>query len=72
MITPLRLRLRYPKPTDVVQVTFTGTPRAVADVARALASVVPVTSMRHHVRGEAVIRLEATCHHVTPIRRGSR
>src|SRR5690606_40766589 len=42
----LLLRLRNPKPSDVVHVRFTGDPKAVAAVARALASVVTVTGMR--------------------------
>jgi hypothetical protein len=58
----LLLRIRNPKPVDVVTVSFSGAPRAVTAVARALASVVTVTEMRHHVQGDAVIRIDATCH----------
>ena len=73
MTTPRVLdRLRNPKPADVVAVSFTGSPQAVTAVARALASVVPVTSMRHRVQGDDVIRLDATCHRLPLIRGGAR
>jgi hypothetical protein len=53
---------------QTVTVTLCGPPAAVIAVARALASVVPVTTMRHTpiraVSGErpASIRLDAICH----------
>ena len=56
-------RLRTPKPSEVVQVSFTGTPTAVAAVARALAEVVVVTGMAHQPTTDERIRLDATCHH---------
>jgi hypothetical protein len=63
MTTPsLLYRLRNPKPADVVQVSFTGNPKAVVSVARALASVVTVTAMRHHAQADDVVRIDALCH----------
>jgi hypothetical protein len=56
-------RLRTPRPADVVQVSFTGTPAAVTAVARTLAQVVVVTSMTHTPTADAHIRVDATCHH---------
>ncbi len=58
----LLARLRNPKPVDVVEVTITGHPEAVTNLARALAAVAVVTSMRHHVQGHAAIRIDVTCH----------
>ena len=58
-------------PADLVELTFVGTPIAVAAVARALATVVPVNEMRHHVGdSDDLIRLEATCsaHSVARVR----
>jgi hypothetical protein len=65
-------RLRNPRTTDLVQVSFTGTPQAVTAIARALASVACVTGMRHQVQGEQVIRLDATCHRLPLTRRGAK
>lgn len=44
----LLARLRNPTSADLVEVSFTGHPTAVIAVARALAAVTVVTSMRHH------------------------
>ena len=65
-------RVRNPNTTDVVQVSFTGSPQAVTAVARALASVACVTGMHHQVQGDDVIRLDATCHRLPLIRGGGR
>lgn len=40
-------RIRRPKPVEAVEVKLTGHPRAVAAVARALAEITIVDSMRH-------------------------
>jgi len=66
----LLLRLRNPKPSDVVHVRFTGDPKAVTAVARALASVVTVTGMRHHVQDGPQITVEAVCHRLPLLPRG--
>jgi hypothetical protein len=50
---------------NTVSVTLTGTPRAVIALARALAAVTHITAMNHHVNGDQVIRIDATCHHPT-------
>ena len=56
-------RLRTPGPVEVVQVAITGHPGAAVAIARALASVVVVSSMRHQPDSTAgLIRLEAVCH----------
>ncbi len=65
-------RLRNPQPDQHVQVTFTGSPQAVVDLARALAQVAVVTAMRHHVEGDEVIRLDATCYRPGGPRGGAR
>jgi hypothetical protein len=55
--------------TDAVTVTLTGSPKAVLALARALATVTAITAMTHHVDADAVIRVDATCHHRTRQRR---
>jgi hypothetical protein len=54
---------------DTVTVTLAGSPAAVIALARALTTVTAVTGMSHHVEGDTVIRIDATCHH--PTRRGT-
>jgi hypothetical protein len=61
----LPARLRKPRPAEVVSVSLSGHPAAVAAIARALASVTVVSGMTHRPTTEAAIRLNVTCH---PIR----
>ena len=56
-------RLRGPRPAEVVNVSFTGTPAAITAVARAMAQVVIVTGMHHRPTTGDQIRLDATCYH---------
>lgn len=65
-------RLRNPQPVQLVQVSFTGAPAAVVDLARALAQVAVVTSMRHRVDGDEVIQMEAVCYRPGGSRGGAR
>jgi hypothetical protein len=58
-------RIRAPKPAQLVAVTLTGDPKAVADLARALATVAVITEIRHHVTADgdqAGIHIQATCY----------
>ena len=56
-------RLRRPQSAEVVAVTVTGHPAAVAAVACALASVTVVSGMSHRVGdSDTTVVLEATCH----------
>jgi hypothetical protein len=56
-------RLRTPNPVEVVQVDITGHPRAATAIARALATVTVVSSMRHRPDSTAgLVRLEVICH----------
>jgi len=61
-------RLRTPGPVEVVQVDITGHPHAATAIARALASVAAVSSMRHQPDSTAgLVRLEVICHPATSV-----
>lgn len=65
----LLTQLRRPKPVETVEVTFTGHPLAVAAVARALAAITIVDSMRHQPAGwDDRITVEAVCRPIHRIR----
>jgi hypothetical protein len=55
-------RVRNPKPAQLVTVALTGDPKAVADLARALATIAVITGMNHHATTDTTIRIEATCY----------
>jgi hypothetical protein len=58
----LLARLRNPMPAEVVSVSLSGHPAAVAAIARALASVTVVSGMRHTATTDVTIRVGVTCH----------
>jgi hypothetical protein len=64
----LLARLRSPKPAEVVAVSLSGHPAAVAAIARALATVTVVSGMTHRATTDTTIRLDVTCHPPRPVR----